>query len=79
MITIATADSGDWVAIYRDGKLLREGHSFEAHEVLRILGVEHALAWNIDCDPFGNRMPDELADLDAQVELGNAHYETWKP
>jgi hypothetical protein len=37
---IVGSSSGDWYGLYRDGKLLTEGHSLDVEEVLSLLGFD---------------------------------------
>jgi hypothetical protein len=61
-IAVVYGESGDWVAIYKDGKLLDQKHSFEEAEVLRLVGVEIEV---IDCADIeeGGFFPDKLEDV----------------
>lgn len=53
-IRLVRSNEGDWIGLYRDGKLLGEGHSFGASELLSLLGIEHETIF-LDLD---DRLPD---------------------
>jgi hypothetical protein len=40
-IILARPKSGDWESMIVDGKIVAEGHSLQAYEVLDALGIEH--------------------------------------
>ena len=71
MITVVRDDQGDWIALYKDGKLLGQGHSFETAEVLRMLGVKYEVYYDIDPEPTGWKFPDDLNELDLVNALGH--------
>lgn len=56
MITIVQDDGGDWIGIYRDGRLVDEGHSFSESAVLRLLGIKHEVIYVADVGR-GGRLP----------------------
>jgi hypothetical protein len=43
MITIVRDSGGEWIAVYKDGKLLIQGHSIQEEDLLRILEID--LRW----------------------------------
>lgn len=65
MITVVHADTGDWVAIYRDGKLVDQGHSFQEEQLLRLLGIEHKAIYNADVGATGWKFPPILEEVAA--------------
>lgn len=69
MITLVHDDQGDWIAVYKDGKLLDQGHSFDESSLLRLLGIKYESYWEIDIESYGFRFPDSLNEID----LVNAH------
>lgn len=34
-----TSDAGDWIALYKSGALVTEGHSLDGRELLRALSI----------------------------------------
>jgi hypothetical protein len=64
-ITIVHDEGGEWVGIYRDGKLQEEGHSLFINTVLRIAGVEFDEVWDWNGIEYG-RLPHDLADVETQ-------------
>jgi hypothetical protein len=62
-ITIVDGDSGDWVGIYKDGKLLDQGHSFEPGEVLDLLGIPYNEV-RVPI-PRGGHLPDDQDELES--------------
>jgi hypothetical protein len=63
MITIVNDHEGDWVAIYRDGKLLGQSHSFQEGSLLDLLGIEHKEIWDGNAEETGFRFPDYLGEV----------------
>lgn len=60
---IIRSDQGDWIGLYRDGKLLREGHSIPEDEVLDALGIEYGYTvWDEEFNEHGGRCPDDLPE-----------------
>jgi hypothetical protein len=41
MITIVRDSGGDWIAVYKDDKLLMQGHSIQEEDLLRILEIDY--------------------------------------
>ncbi|MEK6879485.1 MAG: hypothetical protein AABY22_07760 [Nanoarchaeota archaeon] len=39
-ICFVYSDQGDWVAIYINGSLVKESHSFEPRDILKILNID---------------------------------------
>lgn len=69
MITLVHDNEGDWVALYKDGKLLDQGHSFDEAKLLSLLGLKYESYYDIDPEPFGFQFPSDLGEID----LINAH------
>jgi hypothetical protein len=44
-IVFVNDNSGDWVGIYINGKLVRENHSYEADDMLDILDIPYTTHW----------------------------------
>lgn len=42
-IIIVRSTEGDWMCVYRDGKLLKENHSFRIDEVLEMLEIDYEI------------------------------------
>lgn len=62
-VTVVYAeDTGDWVALYRDGVRVAEGHSLSEGELMRALGVEFEIV-RASAEDNGWRFPDRLEDL----------------
>jgi hypothetical protein len=40
-IKLVYSESGDWVGVYANGKLLHEGHDISPSMLLEVLGIEH--------------------------------------
>lgn len=38
---IIRSEDYDWIALYRDGKCVHQGHSIQEEELLDLLGIEH--------------------------------------
>ncbi len=63
MLTLVHNDEGDWVGLYgHDGRLLAEGHSFAASQLLELAGVRHDLVWDVDLSETG-RLPTSLGGV----------------
>lgn len=63
MITIVKDSKyGDWIAFYKDGKLLGQGHSFYTEDILEMLGIEYECV-DGNSDETGNSFPKELSDV----------------
>lgn len=59
-IKLLRAGGGDWVGIYVDGKLVKEGHSIQEEDVIAILfpKMEIETVWGSeDLEEYGNRCP----------------------
>lgn len=37
---VVRSQDGDWIAIYRDGVMLEQGHSIQEEDLLRLLGLD---------------------------------------
>jgi hypothetical protein len=59
-ITIIQDNSGDWMGIYIDGKLVRENHSYDATDMLDVLEIEYEEHW---IDMEDSRLPATLAEI----------------
>lgn len=53
---------GDWVALYRDGRLVAQGHSFEAGELLKLVDVQVETIY-ADAEQTGFRFPTLITDV----------------
>jgi hypothetical protein len=59
MLTLVRNDEGDWIGLYgHDGRLIEEGHSFEASQVLELAGVAHDVVCDVDLSE--GRLPSSL-------------------
>jgi hypothetical protein len=66
-IVIVHDNSGDWVGIYVDGKLVREGHSIQEEDVLDAIGIPNKSVW---VDMEDSRLPenlDEIKDINTKI------------
>jgi hypothetical protein len=64
-LVLVHSEAGDWVALYRDGKKVDEGHSLRPGDVLRALGLDygtHTLSteW---LEENGSYFPDTLNEF----------------
>lgn len=64
-VTIVGCESGDWEALYINGKLIEESHKIRAYDVLNALSVEH------DCIKIPDKvaeagMPNDLSELESK-------------
>jgi len=59
-IVFVNDNSGDWMGLYVDGKLVSENHSLEPDDVLSLLGIEHSSRW---IDMEDSRLPSKLSDI----------------
>ncbi len=59
-ITLIYDNSGDWVGIYVDGKLLAENHNYQEDDLLSHLEIEYDVHW---VDMPGSRLPENLEDI----------------
>lgn len=66
-VTIISSSSGDWEALYLNGKKVKEGHSLEVTDVLRHLGIQVATK-EIKCDD------DEAGYIDFNEDLDKVAY-----
>lgn len=65
MITLVYDEpEGDWAAVYRDGRLVSQGHRISARDVLQALGEEYAEVWDADAGKTGDQFPPLLADVE---------------
>lgn len=62
--TLVAAESGDWEALYIDGKLYAENHSLRSFNVLEAL--EHHMEMEIDY----RYIADEIAECGMPEDLG---------
>jgi hypothetical protein len=55
----------DWTGYYKDGKLIAQGHSVDAADILKKLGhdVEYKYIPDDDLDVFGDSLPERLEDI----------------
>jgi hypothetical protein len=54
---------GDWMAIYQDGKLLDQDHSFSAADFARLTGLEVEFKDAATADQNEKLFPEKLEDL----------------
>ena len=62
--TLVVAESGDWEAMYIDGKLYAENHSLRSFDVLGAL-----LAFHIDMEIERRYIADEIAESGMPEDL----------
>jgi len=61
-VSFLRSGSGDWIGMYIDGKLVREGHSISEEEMVELLlpkVVVKTLYGSEDLEEFGNHCPNE--------------------
>jgi len=63
-VSITIVHVEDWVGVYRDGKLLDQGHSFQEEQLLRVLGIEAESFWVEPADSAADALPPELSQLE---------------
>ena len=67
--TLVRPESGDWEALYVDGKLIKEGHRISAFQVLKcikqILGCQFD-SIRVSDEVADAGMPENLSDLTIQ-------------
>lgn len=54
-IQLVYADTGDWVGLYKDGKLINEGHSFQEDDLLHHFGIDYEAIY--DVPTYGAGLP----------------------
>lgn len=54
-------EEGDWVAVYRDGLLIEQGHSVNARHLLERLGMEVEVITDGDAEQTGYQFPASLS------------------
>jgi len=61
MIHVIRSEDYDWIAVYRDGKLLDQNHSIQEEDLLRLLGIEytHEVATAEHFEAWGGQAPEE--------------------
>lgn len=59
---IVRSEEGDWIALYKDGKLLHQGHSIQEEELLSLLGIGYTHVV-YDLEDLG-QCPYNLSDLE---------------
>lgn len=61
-ITIIRSEDYDWIGLYKDGKLLYEGHSIQEEDMIGLLGFQHDHhVWTAETfEEHGGRCPEEL-------------------
>ena len=71
--TFVTTESGDWTAMYMDGRLMAEGHTLDAHDVLDAISdmfpnnVSYAEISDETAEDLGN-MPQNLDDIRQDIK-----------
>lgn len=63
MVTLVYADTGDWVAVYLDGELVDQGHSFQEDRLLTLLGIEVETRYDVSAEANGWQFPQRLDSL----------------
>lgn len=60
---IIRSEDYDWIALYKDGKLLTQGHSIQEEDLLRTLGLDfsHEVASEEQFNEWGGHAPNEVA------------------
>jgi len=61
--TLVQNDQGDWIGLYKDGKLIAEGHSFQESQLLNLVGVTHDLIWDVEVPENMGGFPDTLDEV----------------
>lgn len=61
---IIRSEDYDWIALYRDGKRLYQGHSIQEEDLLKMLGFDcgHTVAGEAQFDEWGGRCPYNLPE-----------------
>lgn len=61
-LQIVRSEDYDWIGLYRNGKLLHEGHSIQEEELVTLLGFEYDhKVWSQEkFQEHGGRCPEEL-------------------
>ena len=63
-IKVVIVHANDWVGLYKDEKLIAEGHSLSIHHVLTALKIPHV---SVACDEswleYLGRLPKQLKDI----------------
>ena len=64
-VTLVSNASGDWEALYVDGKLITEGHSVTARDVAEALGAKVAEVETTDAwmEKHSNPLPNDIGDV----------------
>ena len=59
---IIRSEDYDWVALYRDGQCLHQGHSIQEEDMLELLGISvtHQVASEAQFDEWGGMAPERL-------------------
>jgi hypothetical protein len=59
---VIRSEDYDWIALYKDGKCLTQGHSIQEEELLRVLGIEftHQVASDDQFMAWGGQAPEQL-------------------
>lgn len=65
-LMLVYSSTGDWIALYRDGRLVDQGHSFQEDKLLSLLGIEHEAKYDVDLEP-GWLFPPTYAELEAAL------------
>jgi hypothetical protein len=63
LITLVRDEGGDWIALYKDGKLVDQGHSFESSRLLTLLGIEHEEITDGNAEETGFTFPESLDEV----------------
>lgn len=68
---IIRSEDYDWIGLYKDGKLLTEGHSIQEEDLVNLLVGSHTHAvWSQEqFEEHGGRCPQELPQPKASLTL----------
>ena len=61
----------DWVALYKDGKKVEEGHSVPLKHALEALGIEFNAVW-LEVDEISITTPDGKDAFPEELEVANS-------
>lgn len=60
---VVRANTGYWVGIHKDGKLVGQGHSFYEHDLLNLLGLPGEVVYDADVEATGWPLPGSFVDV----------------
>lgn len=68
MVTIVNDDTGDWLGVYLDGRLVYENHSVTPARLLEAVGLP-VESLQVDLEAHGmTRCPSDLGTLQATID-----------